>query len=87
MEYIYWQSGLTDKHNLSEKDCFVTLLLSLDMCLLNIDAPGKHKVKYGKISKSYILTPPQGACDVSEVWAKLRSIYNRSLVTESPPKL
>ena len=28
------------------------------MCLWNTDAPGSNKVKYGKISKSYILTQP-----------------------------
>ena len=30
----------------------------LDMCLWNMDAPGGTKSKYGKISTSYILTPP-----------------------------
>ena len=34
------------------------LLKKLDMCLWNTDAPGGNNVKYGKISKSYILTPP-----------------------------
>ena len=30
----------------------------LDMCLWNMDAPAATKSKYGKISKSQILTPP-----------------------------
>ena len=39
-----------------------------------------------KISKSYILTLPPGACDVSEVWATLRWTYSQSLVTVWPPQ-
>ena len=33
-------------------------LRELDMCLWNMDAPVATKSKYGKISKSQILTPP-----------------------------
>ena len=49
--------------------------------------PAATKSQYGKISKSQILTPPPGACDVSEVWATLRWPYSPSLVTVSPPNL
>ena len=51
--------------------------------------PEATKFKYGKISKSKILTPAPipGACDVSEMWATLIWTYSPSLVTVRPPKL
>ena len=48
--------------------------------------PAAIKSKYGKISKSYILTPPAPEAH-SEVWATFTLTYSPSLVTVSPPKL
>ena len=51
--------------------------------------PAATKSKYGKnlYVQHFDLTPPQGACDVSEVWGTHRWSYSPSLVTESSPKL
>ena len=49
--------------------------------------PAATKSKYGKISKSQILTPPQtpGSCDVSEVWGTLWWSYSPSLILYDHP--
>ena len=50
-----------------------------DMCLWNTDAPGSKKVKLCQkyLSPTFWPRPPPWACDVSKVWATLRTTYSR----------
>ena len=81
---------------------FIRKLVILSRCV-RINIQMKYQTRYvfvkhrcprrqqshnmAKFSKSYILTPPPGVWDVSEMWGTHRWTYSPSLVTESSPTL